>query len=191
MTASPMAVCGCGDAAAESIPVATEFGSCMLGGSLLASGPPEAVFVDSSSAVNSGAGAGLCGLSSSFVAGIAGGFQRAVGALRGACSGAPLSWVRGESRELNLSQDGLRTRLEECCRFLEPPPSRDVRSRSLADLLKVPDLYCGSSLRGSSTRPYDADKVRIVKEGAIHPKSLKEVVGPDGKKFVLAPGKYI
>ncbi|CAE8711223.1 unnamed protein product, partial [Polarella glacialis] len=64
-----------------------------------------------------------------------------------------------------------------------------VAQEALRQLLKSRDTY--DLDRENSRRPFDADLVRVVRDAAIDPKILSDVVGSDGIKFCRGPREYV
>ena len=119
------------------------------------------------------------------------GIVSAVGSLQGARAGCPLSSRARGGMEMARAQGEFRSRCGEVLRQLGPVPEPQTRGQALSALLKQPDVYRLTSVGGCTVKPYCADKVRIVREGSVHPKKLSAVIGPDGAKFVAEPGRWI
>jgi hypothetical protein len=133
----------------------------------------------------------FCGRLGAFRTKLVDGLCWAVDALRTASASAILSAGSGDGGALPRAKAEVRARYGGAVVRLGPVPSPEARSLALAALLKQDDVYRLDSVSASSVRPYVADNVRIIRDGAVSPKSLSAVVGPEGQKYVDAPGKWI
>lgn len=109
--------------------------------------------------------------------------------LANARAGRPLVFQgrRPSAAALSVAQLVVRDRLGRSVQELGRPRGQR-ESTSLADLLKSSDIY--SLYRESTRRPYDADRVRVVRDG-ICPRDLEAMVPEHVQRQLADPWRYI
>lgn len=135
------------------------------------------------------AGRGADGLAGGHVARLANDACASLNAFATARDGRPLRihGRRPHSAAPSAAQLAVRARLGRCVQDLGRPPDQS-ESSSLADLLKSNDLYCLN--RESTRRPYDAARVRVVRDG-ICPRDLEAMVPEHVRRQLADPWRYI
>jgi hypothetical protein len=90
---------------------------------------------------------------------------------------------------LTLSQAKVVSHLAGAVKALGPPPPAEQRKGFLSRVLRSTDTY--DLDRESTRRPYDPEKIRVVRDGQVRPKLVSAVVGPDALFAVNSPLKWV